>query len=1157
MAFILIIALLGSVDPYLVSHQSGTFTPPYLQEYDYVSIAGYYFNPKEKLPEIPAELAGASDYYLIHLRGPVYDEMKQTIESYGVKLIQYIPFNGFIAKMDANKKAVIENLPFVNWIGNYEPAYKISTLFKELPDEDEWLVILFYDENIYSVKNRVAKLGCEILEVSVTEFNKILKIRSDRSHLAEIAQIPEVMYIEPYLQPVAYNQSAQWVTQTWRQIDRKIWRKNIQGQGQVVSTADTGILTSHDMFRDPAVNITTFGNYPTHRKIIAYILPTGSGAAFGDNASGQWHGTHTAGTICGDDSYVSGISANDGMPLKAKMFFMDIGTATGSLSVPSDLTNLYNVPYAGNAGGAARVSSHSWGSTSGAGSYTSYCVNTDQFMWNNRDFLILYAAGNSGPGSGTVYPPGTSKNILTLGATMNSTAATIMADFSSRGPTQDNRIKPTVTAPGYFLYSSVGAENNTYLGMAGTSMATPCAAGNAALVRQYFAKGFYPTGDSNAANQWSFIPASLVKAIIINGAHPSITGSTIPDNNTGWGRVCLDDALYFSGDVRKLWVTYDSVSTGQYDEFTVSVNDQSEPLKITVVWTDYPATAGANPTILNNLDLQVTSPNATVYLGNVYSGGQSTPGGTADNRNVEENVRRNVPEMGNWVIRVTGTNVPSGSRQPYAVVVSGGLGPTSSAVLHIKGQRIYDPVPGNLNGRCDAGETVYLTDTLRNLSGVAVSGCTGVLRESSPYITLIDSIGTFGNVPIGGTAHNNADQFSFSVSGSTPAGTFVDMILHLTGSGGYTQDIGFSLEVGVSEVHVIWGPKQVQIAPGDTQFLYGAGYNPNNDRLYVCNAYERPTGILIYSSDSNVTYYGYIAAPDTYTTDIKYCAYDNTFWVAADFGQAWPNGKRVCKINTSGTVLRQFANPANDYPVGLAWLNPQRLLYLSDRRTAQNTFPQYIYRSDTLGNGTQFSLPLQGNVGARCLAIEPYGPDTTLLLTYTWFNTAGTNLDSVGLYELRRSDLAVLNRLILPGWNVRGVEYDPRDGNYWLTIPQNPGRSIVKILGFRGIPGIGINENGEPTPLEKIALSPGMPTPFSSRVKFSYSLPVRMNVKLAIYDITGRLVKTLVSGTEEPGSKTIFWDGRAEDRDVCASGVYFCHLETEHGSLVQKLVLTR
>ncbi len=1148
--------LLCSIDPYLVSYQRGTYTPEYLAEYDYISIAGYYFNPREKLPELPPELTGSSNYYLIHLKGPVYEGMKQTIESYGVKLIQYIPFNAFIARMDETKKAIIEGLPFVHWVGSYEPAYKLSTCFNTIKNEDRIRVQIFYDEDEYLVKNKLKNLGCEILEVAVDQFVKIITVRTDQKNLPKIAQIPEVMYLEPYLEPVLLNQSAQWVTQTWKQANRRVWNKGLTGTGQVVSTADTGILTSHEMFRDPAVNITTWGNYPTHRKIIAYLLPTGSSAAFGDNASGQWHGTHTAGTICGDDSYVGGTNPNDGMPIKAKMFFMDIGTSGGQLSVPTTLSNLYLPPYNGNAGGSARVQSHSWGQTGTFGDYTSYCSQTDQFMWNYRDFLICYTAANSGPNPHTVTSPGTSKNILTLGATQNHTAATILAYFSSRGYCDDGRLKPTVVAPGYFLYSSAGPANNSYLGMAGTSMATPCAAGNAALVRQYFAKGFYPTGDSTPANQWGFIPASVVKAMIINSAHPQMTGFTVPDSNIGWGRVCIDDGLYFNGDVRKLWVTYDSVSTGQYDEFTIAVNNQSEPLKITLVWTDYWGAANANPAIVNNLDLRVTSPTGTVYLGNVYSGGQSTPGGSADTRNVEECVRRNVPEIGNWTIRVTGTNVPQGTNQPYALVVTGGLGPVTSPVLHIAGQLIYDPPPGgNFNGRCDAGETVYLIDTLRNLSNAGVTSCVGVLRESSPYITLIDSMGTFGNIPVGGSAHNGADPFSFSISSTTPAGTFVSFMLHLTGSGGYSQDITFDLEVGINEVHVIWGPKQVQIAPGDTQFLYGCGYNPNNDRVYVTNAYE--TKIYYYTSDSNATYLGYIPAPDTFATDIKYCAYDNTFWLAADWAQAYPNGKRVFKINTSGTVLRQFANPANDYPTGLAWLPSSRLLFLADRRTASAT--SRIHRADTLGTNLQtINLALGDSLGARGMAIEPYGPDTTLLLVYTHFtNEATPQLRAVVLYELRRSDGAVLNSLTLPGWNVRGVEYDPRDGNYWLTIPQNPNRALVKILGFRGIPGIGIDEAGRTTKLEGISLSPGIPTPFSKKVKLTYSLPIRTNVKLAIYDITGRLVKVLVDRTEDPGAKTVFWDGRAEDQNRCASGVYFCRLETEQGSLVRKLVYTR
>jgi len=1146
----LICIMVAGLYPQNATSTTGTFTPGYLPDYDYISIAGYCFNPSEKLPEIPAGLEGTSDYYLIHLRGPIYEDMKKLIESYGIELIQYVPFNAYIARMNSSAKTIVEQLPFVNWIGNYEPAYKLSPLFDQLRDEKRMLVQLFHDENLHSVTRKLKSIGCEILEVSENGCDRIIKLSTERSNLAAIARFSEVMYVEPWLEPVAYNVSAQWVTETWKQACRRIWAKGLYGAGQIVNTADTGILTSHNFFRDPAVSITTWGNYPTHRKIIAYQTWTGSTAAFGDNAGGSWHGTHTAGTISGDDSYVGGISDKDGMPPKDKMWFMDIGDAGGALSVPGDLNTLYQPAFSGG----ARVSSHSWGNTSGNGTYTLNCRNTDMFMWNNKEFLICFAAGNGGPGAGTVMPPGTSKDIITAGSVQNGTAAVNVSSFSSRGPCQDTRLKPTVTAPGEFLWSSAGPNDNSMLGMAGTSMATPCIAGNAALVRNYFAKGFYPTGDSTPANQWSFIPAALVKACIVNSAHPQIAGSTIPDNNTGWGRVCLDDVLYFSGDVRKLQADTNNVMTGTFREYIVAVNNQSEPLKITLVWTDYYAAASANPAIINDLDLYVIGPTGTYYAGNRYSGGQSVPNDTTwDNRNVEENVRINTPALGNYTIRARGRNVPQGPQQ-FALVTSGGLGPVASAVLHIIGSLVQDPSPANQNGRLDAGETVYLTDTLKNLSGVAVSSCLGTLRTASTYITLLDSVGNFGNIAIGGTGHNGASRFRFTASASTPPGTWIPFTLHLTGTGGYTQDIGFDMLVGISEVVIIWGPKPVQIAASDTQFLYGLTYNTLNDRIYVTNAYER--NIYIYSSDSNVTYFGAIPAPDTFTSDIKYCAYDNTFWVASDWSQAYPNGKRVFKINTTGTVLRQFANPANDYPTGLAWLEPQRLLYLADRR-AQNATPQYIYRSDTLGTATQLILGHTGNVGPRGLAREPYGQDTTLLMVYTWFTFDATPLlDSTCLYELRRSDLAILNRLQLPGWNVRGVEYDPRDGNYWLTIPQNPGRSIVKILGFHGIP-IGINETQAENILGKIALLPSYPNPFSRVVRISYSIPTKMKVKLNLYDVVGCLVTTLVDRVEGPGLKTIVWDGRTEDGNSFASGVYFYRLDTEQGSLVRKLVYTR
>ena len=83
-----------------------------------------------------------------------------------------------------------------------------------------------------------------------------------------------------------------------------------------------------------------------------------------------------------------------------------------------------------------------------------------------------------------------------------------LSSFSSRGPTKDGRIKPDVLAPGESIRSSrsdglahsLNCGPSALLSMEGTSMATPITAGAAAMVRQYFVQGYYPTGLPVAAN---------------------------------------------------------------------------------------------------------------------------------------------------------------------------------------------------------------------------------------------------------------------------------------------------------------------------------------------------------------------------------------------------------------------------------------------------------------------------------------------------------------------------------------------------------------------------------------------------------------------------------------------------------------------------------
>jgi hypothetical protein len=154
-----------------------------------------------------------------------------------------------------------------------------------------------------------------------------------------------------------------------------------------------------------------------------------------------------------------------------------------------------------------------------------------------------------------------------------------------------------------------------------------------------------------------------------------MTGTTaIPANCQGWGRVLLENALFFTGQGRKLWVRDDTTgfATGSTatQTWNFSVNSSAEPFKATLAWTDFPSTPAASVHLVNDLDLTVTGPTGTVWRGNVFSGGLSTTGGTSDRRNTLEQVLLNSPATGVYTVSVKAFNVPNGA-QPFALVVTG------------------------------------------------------------------------------------------------------------------------------------------------------------------------------------------------------------------------------------------------------------------------------------------------------------------------------------------------------------------------------------------------------------------------------------------------------------------------------------------------------
>ncbi|MCP3963315.1 MAG: S8 family serine peptidase [bacterium] len=297
--------------------------------------------------------------------------------------------------------------------------------------------------------------------------------------------------------------------------------------------------------------------------------------------------------------------------------------------------------------------------------------------------------------------------------------------FSSRGPTDDGRFKPDLVAPGIAVISTRTDQNQAYqqwgtcdvpaalepyyITQGGTSMANPLLAGAAVLTRQYYEDGWH--GEGNAHTNLFPVPAdafnpsaALIKATLINGAWdmtpgqygvgltqeiPPIwdSGADLPNNAEGYGRLDLEASLFpgsgHGRDPGRDMEVHDAspgLATGQFTDFPVSVASGTDALVVTLAWSDPYGDPMVMSQLVNDLDLTVTSPTATVYWPN----GVDRTMGSADHTNNVEQVKVTSPAVGTWTVRVHGFSVPGNAEtgstvQPYALAISGVLAPPCAA----------------------------------------------------------------------------------------------------------------------------------------------------------------------------------------------------------------------------------------------------------------------------------------------------------------------------------------------------------------------------------------------------------------------------------------------------------------------------------------------
>ncbi len=683
---------------------------------------------------VPAELLAAPErdggLKVIKYRGPISVASRALLAEWQVEVVEYLPWFAYVVRAP-------NGLPedsSIGWSGQFLPAWKIDprlidleAAWAEAPIELELVTWPGFDSGHFQAQ--VLMPGSfEFINHSQVGERHYFTLRSSAEELDEHVQ---ALALEPAVQSISLrlparllNSQAGWLHQSGDAPGNlPVFAQGIFGCGQTIGVLDSGYDFGSCAFRDDdhgapdfetctsGANCPAVSPDPDQRKFAIYY--NWGGGAPGDSACGSLpafgHGTHVAGSIAGNQvdspvdcdnlSSVGSLSNLDGTAPGARLIAQKAGGSLEYLN-NSPAGNIYHAATIAYQGGA-RIHNNSWGSgccdpfigliclCSQALPYDGNARLADQAGWEFPELLVVIAAGNDGSccGNESIGNPALAKNSLSVGATNRGTSANNMAAFSSRGPTRDRRIKPDVVAQGNNIVSA-GATSNPSTNscdectLGGTSMASPTAAGLAALVRDYLAQGFYPDGLPDPANAINNPSAALVRAIVINSAR-SISGSnsagSAPNMNQGWGRVTLDDALYFDGDERRLWLHDEaSVVTDQVDEYLLTVEDADQPLKITLVWHDYPGANNSNPSIVNLLRLEVETPSGDVLTQKLPPSGLPNPFWNSettdlDDRNTVHQYSTSNPELGVYQVRVRGVSVAMGDDQPYALVATGAI----------------------------------------------------------------------------------------------------------------------------------------------------------------------------------------------------------------------------------------------------------------------------------------------------------------------------------------------------------------------------------------------------------------------------------------------------------------------------------------------------
>jgi subtilisin-like proprotein convertase family protein/subtilisin family serine protease len=808
-----------------------------------VQLAGGDVDPAKR-PSLAAKDAPdrGEELVLVQFVGPIKEEWLERLKATGATVLGYAAQNGYIVHAEGAALDRVREL-----VGSYtavRAATPLRTGDKVERGASSGSVAV---QTVAGAPGEDARADAEDAGEALAPEQAVARVRTQflelsADEVSDLAADPAVVAIEPADVPEPHDERGAQI------VAGNLSGNAPSGPGYEAWLISKGFGAPFDF----AIDVTDTGldrgdTTNVHPDLLGRVSYARDYTPDPDATDCGGHGTHVASIaagVGGSGADADGFEYGLGVAPDAEIGGSKIFRCNGAFGGASYATIASDAWASG-----ARISNNSWG-TSSLGAYTATAQIFDGLVRDasttlpgSQQMVEVMSAGNDGDvkgnpldpksdeGYGSITAPGTAKNVITVGAAESvrpsgtdgcgvtnagSDSARDIINFSSRGPTQDGRMKPDLVAPGTHIvgaapqhgsYNGLFVCNQTfgsplYSMISGTSQAAPHVSGAAALLRDWYTREVDLQAPSPA----------LTKAILVNSAvdiagGDSGKGSTIPsvpNTDQGWGRVDADAAL---DDTARDYVDQSvTLSTnGQSFLRSYDVADSADPVRVTLAWTDPPPASVMGNAFVNDLDLEVSVGGHT-YRGNWLVDGESAPGGLADFRNNVENVVLPAGVGGRMSVKVVakslgGDGAPGGSSldQDFALVVSnaeehaGGL--ASSPVL-VQGDHLVDDARPGQNGdnALEPGESFELTQGVRNVGTDVATDVEGSVSGIGD-LSFSQTDSAYPDITAE-SEEDNTTAYEGTLAGSAACGVDATGVLSLTSDEGGAQTVPVTIPTG-------------------------------------------------------------------------------------------------------------------------------------------------------------------------------------------------------------------------------------------------------------------------------------------------------------------------------------------------------------------------